>query len=107
MAACLAKARRGCAWRPCWYAGRCPRTSDWMLCQERGFPVMWLTHPWLMGFRVWGVALFPASAAMSPAGAGADGFGSRFFQTVVEDRLWMRRGPAVGQHLLKTHVIRM
>ena len=44
---------------------------------------------------------------MSPAGAGADGFGSGFFQPVVEDGLGMRRGPAIGQHLFETHVIRM
>ncbi len=48
-----------------------------------------------------------AGAAVCPASAGADSFGPRFFQPVVEDRLGMRRGPAVGQHFCQTQVIRI
>ena len=41
----------------------------------------------------------------TPLGAGR--FGSGFFESMREDRLGMRCGPAVGQHLLQTQVVGM
>jgi hypothetical protein len=46
-----------------------------------------------------GGALFLTGPAMGSAGTGADCFGARFFQAMSENRLGMRRRPAVGQHL--------
>ena len=46
-------------------------------------------------------------AAMSPAGSGASGFGSGFVEPMGEDGLGMRRGPAVGQHLIQPRIVRM
>ena len=43
-------------------------------------------------------ALLVTDAAVRPASASADSFGARFLQSVVENRLRMRRGPAVRQH---------
>ena len=51
--------------------------------------------------------LVAAGAAMSAASSGANGFGSAFVQPVGEDCFGMRRGPAVGQHLLETQVVGM
>ena len=53
------------------------------------------------------VALSLAGSTMGPAGAGAGGFGSGFFEPMGEDRLGICCRPAVGQHLLQTQVIRM
>jgi hypothetical protein len=53
------------------------------------------------------MALFLAGTPMGPTGAGAGGFGSGLFESMGENRLGMCRGPAVGQHLLQTQVIRM
>ena len=44
---------------------------------------------------------------MSPACSGASGFGSGFVEPMGKDGLGMRRGPAVGQHLFQTRVVRM
>ena len=41
----------------------------------------------------------------TPLGAGRSGSG--FFESMCEDCLGMRRGPAVGQHLLQTQVVGM
>ena len=48
-----------------------------------------------------------AGAAMSPAGLGTGGFGSGFVEPMGGDGLGMRRGPAVGQHLLQPRIVRM
>jgi hypothetical protein len=42
---------------------------------------------------------------MGSAGSGTDRFGARFFQAMVEDRLGMCGGPAVGQHFFQTRVV--
>jgi len=52
-------------------------------------------------------ASFAVGAAMSAAGSGASGFGSGFVEPMGEDCLGMRRGPAVGQHLVQPRVVRM
>ena len=52
-------------------------------------------------------ASLAVGAAMSTAGSGASGFGSGFIEPVVEDCLRMRRGPAVGQHLVQPRIVRM
>jgi len=44
---------------------------------------------------------------MSPAGPGAGGFGSGFFEPMRENRLGMRRRPAIGQHLFQAQVVRV
>ncbi len=46
-------------------------------------------------------------AAMGMAGSGASGFGSGFVEPMGEDSPGMRRGPAVGQHLFQSRIIRM
>ena len=46
-------------------------------------------------------------AAMSAAGAGANGLGSGFVEPMGEHGLGMRRGPAIGQHLFQSRIIRM
>ena len=46
-------------------------------------------------------------AAMGAAGLGAGGFGSGFLQPMGEDGLGMRRGPAVGQHLVQPRIVCM
>ncbi len=54
-----------------------------------------------------GVTLFLAGTAMGPTSTGAGGSGSGFVQSMSENRLGMGRGPAVGQHLFQTRVIRV
>jgi len=44
---------------------------------------------------------------MGSAAASASRFGSGFFEPVSEDRLGMCCGPAVGQHLFQTRIIRV
>ncbi len=48
-----------------------------------------------------------AGAAMGSAGLSTGGFGSGFVEPMGEDGLGMRRGPAVGQHLLQPRIVRM
>ncbi len=60
--------------------------------------------------RWWGDGrerLFGAGSTMGPTLTGAGGFGSRFFEPMSKNRLGMCCGPAVGQHLLQTQVIRI
>ena len=57
--------------------------------------------------RATGRALFLAGTAVSPAGAGTDGSGSGFFQAMSENRVRMRRGPTVGQHLFQVWGVRV
>ena len=44
---------------------------------------------------------------MGAAGSGTSGFGSGFIEPMGEDGLGMRRGPAVGQHLVQPRIVRV
>jgi hypothetical protein len=44
---------------------------------------------------------------MGSASASTNGFVSRFLKPITEDRVGMRLGPTIGQHLFQTRIIRV